>query len=209
MADSEAYGWLKVGCELAVQRAFGADRATILRGGAIVGPDDSEVGRLPWWIDRVARGGEVLVPGTPTDPVALIDSRDLARFALSGAAGTFDVPGPANRDTRADLMAACAVATGADATFVYLDEDWLVEQGVGYWTELPLWIPAAVGPGVFASYGEDAARAGLRWRPLVETVVDTWAWQCSLADGWRPTARTPGLAPAREVEILAAWRARQ
>ena len=107
------------------------------------------------------------MPGTPDDPLALIDSRDLARFALSGAHGTFDVPGPANRDTRADLMAACAVATGADATFVYVDEDWLVDQGVEHWTELPLWIPASVGPGVFASYGEAPPRppecGGDRW----------------------------------------------
>src|SRR5579875_981869 len=106
--EHQAYGWLKVGCELAVERAFGAQRTTVLRAGAIVGPDDSRVGRLPWWIDRVARGGEVLVPGEPGDPVALVDSRDLAQFALLRAPGTFETGGPTGRDTRADLMAACA-----------------------------------------------------------------------------------------------------
>jgi 2'-hydroxyisoflavone reductase len=207
--ESESYGWLKVGCERAVERAFGADRCAILRGGAIVGPDDAAVGRLPWWIDRVARGGEVLVPGSPSAFVGLIDSRDLARFALTGAAGTFEAAGPSDRDTRADLMAACATATEVEPTFTYIDdEDWLVDQGVEPWTELPLWVPKATAPSVFKHYTEEAEAAGLRWRPLAETVADTWAWQRSLPDGWQPGTRTPGLAPDREQELLAAWHSR-
>jgi nucleoside-diphosphate-sugar epimerase len=205
LSGPESYGWLKVGCERAAARAFGADRSTSLRAGSIVGPHDSEVARLPWWIDRVSRGGEVLVPGAPTDPVSLIDTRDLARFALSARPGTFDVPGPPGRDTRAELMAACLAATGSDATLTYVDEDWLDSQGVAYWTELPLWIPASKGPSVFASQAGEARAAGLRWRPLRETVADTWAWQQSVPGGWRPGQNTPGLAAAREAELLAAW----
>jgi 2'-hydroxyisoflavone reductase len=208
-SEAQSYGWLKVGCELAVARAFGPSRSAVLRGGSIVGPDDREVGRLPWWIDRVSRGGEVLVPGAAGAPVALIDSRDLARFALTGAAGTFETPGPAGRDTRADLMAACVAATGSDATFIYVDdEDWLVEQGAQPWTELPLWGPKAEMPSTFVHHSEDAEAAGLSWRPLAETVADTWAWQQTLAGGWRPAERTPGLAPERERELLAAWSGR-
>ncbi len=205
---SQSYGWLKVGCERAAARAFGAERCAGLRAGGIVGPHDSAVGRLPWWIARVARGGEVLVPGEPSDPIALIDSRDLARFALSGAAGTFEVGGPAGRDTRADLMAACLAATGAQAAFTYIDSEWLHAQGVDYWTEVPLWIPASEGPSVWAHHNEDAEAAGLRWRPLAETVADTWAWQQAVPGGWQPGERTPGLAPDRERELLAAWAAR-
>jgi 2'-hydroxyisoflavone reductase len=204
----QSYGWLKVGCELAVLRAFGAERTAILRGGSIVGPSDGQVGRLPWWIDRVSRGGEVLVPGPPDANVALIDSRDLARFALSGAAGTFEAPGPSTRDTRADLMAACVAATGADVTLTYVDEDWLAEQDVLAWTEVPLWAPSARAPGVFAHHSESAEAAGLTWRPLVETVADTWAWQQTVAGGWAPSKSTPGLAPDRERDLLAAWHAR-
>jgi 2'-hydroxyisoflavone reductase len=122
---AHSYGWLKVGCERAVERAFGSARTSVLRAGCIVGPDDSAIGRLPWWLDRVARGGEVLVPGAPSDPVALVDARDVARFALGGAVGTFEVPGPVGRDTRADLMAACAAATGAAAELTYVDSAWL------------------------------------------------------------------------------------
>lgn len=208
MTESQSYGWLKVGCERAVERAFGPDRCSILRAGSIVGPYDSAVGRLPWWIDRVARGGEVLVPGAPSAPVALIDARDLARFALAAAPGTFDVPGPPDRDTRADLMAACLGATGSDATFTYVPDEWLEAQGVAFWTELPLWIPATKGPGVFASDAGPAHAAGLRWRPLPETVADTWTWQQAVPGGWRTGGGTPGLAPDRERELLADWHAR-
>jgi 2'-hydroxyisoflavone reductase len=208
LSDSEAYGWLKVGCERAVERAFGAGRTAVLRGGSIVGPHDGEVGRLPWWIDRVARGGEVLVPGAPGDPVALIDARDLARFALGPAVGTFEAPGPSDRDTRADLMAACAAATGTPAEFTYVDSEWLHGQGVQAWTEVPLWAPPSVAPSVFSHHSESAQEAGLAWRPLAETVADTSAWQQGLNGGWQPAERTPGLAPEREKELLASWHRR-
>jgi len=205
---AEAYGWLKVGCERAVERAFGADRTTVLRAGAIVGPHDSSVGRLPWWLDRAARGGEILVPGAPDAPISLIDARDLARFTLLAAPGIFDAPGPLDRDTRADVMAGCLAVTGADAALTYVDEQWLVGQGVQFWTEVPLWIPSALGPLTFRSPAEAAERAGLTWRPLRETLADTWAWQQQVDGGWHPTTSTPGLAPERERELLAAWHAR-
>jgi 2'-hydroxyisoflavone reductase len=207
-SPAESYGWLKVGCELAVTRAFGPDRRANLRGGSIVGPDDSQVGRLPWWIERVARGGEVLVPGAPDDFVALIDTRDLARFALSGATGTFEAPGPTGRDTRADLMAACVAATGSDATFTYVTDEWLAGQEVEAWTEIPLWAPKSEAPGVFTHHSEDAEAAGLAWRPLADTVADTWAWQRTVAGGWQPSKSTPGLEPEREHQLLSAWHAR-
>lgn len=208
--ESQAYGWLKVGCEQAVARAFGADRCLNLRAGCIVGPHDGAVGRLPWWIDRVARGGEILVPGRPGDPMSLIDARDLARFALSGTTGTMECPGPSGRDTRAGLMAACRDATGADASFTYVDdEEWLTGQGVQYWTEVPLWGPRVETPSLFAHHGDRAVRAGLCWRPLAETVADTWAWQRSLSGGWRPSPRTPGLTVDRERELLHRWHRRR
>ena len=198
-----AYGWLKAGCELAVTHAFGADRSTALRGGCIVGPDDSQVGRLPWWIDRVARGGEVLVPGAPDDAIALIDARDLAAFALAAAPGAFETAGPPGRDTRADLMAACVRTTGSNATFTYVGDDWPAAHGVTPWTELPLWAPGA--HGLFTHDTAAAEAAGLRWRPLADTVADTWAWQRS--HDWTSAPGTPGLAADREAELLTTWHA--
>lgn len=208
LTEAGPYGWLKVGCERAVERAFGAARCTTLRAGCIVGPHDSAIGRLPWWTARVARGGATLVPGAPNDPVSLIDARDLAQFALLRTPGTFEATGPGGRDTRAELMAACRAVTGSDAEFVYVDDTWLGTQPVEPWTELPLWVPKEQGPSVFAHDPAEAAQAGLRWRPLAETVADTWTWQQTIEGGWQPSARTPGLDPAREQNLIAAWRAR-
>ncbi|MBV9592571.1 MAG: NAD-dependent epimerase/dehydratase family protein [Actinobacteria bacterium] len=205
IADGGAYGWLKSGCESAVLRRFGGERSSILRAGCIVGPDDSAVGRLPWWIDRVARGGDVLVPGRPDDPMSLIDARDLARFALTRRAGVFETPGPAGRDTIGELMGSAREVTGSDARFIYVDSDWLVARPVAPWTQLPLWAPGA--PGVFRPDPGAAEAAGLRWRPLSETVTQTWAWQRALAGGWQPTAATPGLDPLVEHQLLAEWAA--
>lgn len=202
VGDAQAYGWLKVGAERAVERAFGADRRTVLRAGAIVGPADSTVGRLPWWLHRVARGGEVLVPGEPGDPVALVDARDLARFALDAVPGVFETPGPPGRDTRADLMAALVAATGSAAQLHYVPSEWLREQGVEAWTEVPLWAPPSEAPSLWAHDAAAAEAAGMRWRPLAETVADTWAWQRAVPGGWRPSERTPGLLPEREQELL-------
>jgi 2'-hydroxyisoflavone reductase len=202
------YGWLKVGCELAVQRAFGDERCTVLRAGAIVGPHDGVVGRLPWWIDRVSRGAETLVPGRADRPIELIDARDLAQFALQGVLGVIDTPGPSGRDTWDDLLAACVVATGSDPDFTWVDDDWLAEQDVEDWTEMPLWVPPAVGPSVFATDSSSAQAAGLHWRPLAATVLDTYEWMQALPEPWRPAPRTPGLSPAKERRLLAAWHAR-
>jgi 2'-hydroxyisoflavone reductase len=201
--DESSYGWLKAGCELAVVRAFGTDRTSLLRAGCIVGPDDSRVGRLPWWIDRVARGGEVLVPAGPDDPISLIDSRDLARFALAATPGAFETCGADS--TRGELMDACRSATGSDAAFTWVDDAWLRAQDVEPWTEIPLWVPVAEAPSAFAHDSVDAVMAGLRRRPLLETVADTWAWQQA---GWRPTERTPGLDATKEAALLKQWHAR-
>jgi nucleoside-diphosphate-sugar epimerase len=202
---AQSYGWLKAGCELAVRRALGDDRSAVLRAGCIVGPADSAVARLPWWIARVARGGHVLAPGRPSDPLALIDSRDLARFALSGAAGVFECGGPSGRDTFGDLLAACAAATGSDARLVWADAGWLARQGVDGWTELPLWLPPVQAPSLWAHDNRPAQAAGLAWRPLAATVGDTWSWLRDLPAPWTPSERTPGLDPAREQALLDRW----
>jgi 2'-hydroxyisoflavone reductase len=198
-----AYGWLKAGCELAVVRSFGAARSTVLRAGCIVGPDDSQVGRLPWWIARVGRGGRVLSPGEPSDTVSVIDARDLARFALLQAPGTFEVGGPPV--ARAELLSICRGVTGSDARFAWVAAPWLAAQDVEEWTEIPLWSTA---PSVFVHDDSAAVAAGLRCRSLRDTVADTWAWQQRVPGGWQPAQRTPGLAADKEAALLAAWDAR-
>jgi 2'-hydroxyisoflavone reductase len=200
-ADPAAgYGWLKAGCEQAVLREFGVRRSSLLRGGCIVGPDDSQVGRLPWWIDRVARGGEVLAPAGPEDVVSLIDARDIGRFALERPTGAFEVTGPPV--TRAELLNTCRDITDSNAEFTWVAGEWLAAQDVEEWTEIPLW---SSSPGTFGHDNSVAVAAGLRSRPLQDTVADTWAWQQAVPGGWQVAPRTPGLDPAKEASLLDAW----
>ncbi|GGM01963.1 NAD-dependent epimerase/dehydratase family protein [Nakamurella endophytica] len=201
LPPQDRYGWLKSGCEEAVRERFGS-RCALLRAGCIVGPDDSSTGRLPWWLDRVARGGTVLAPGAPDDPVVLVDSRDLAGFALDRPSGTFEVTGDPVR--RADLLDGCRAVTGSTAVFRWVG-DRPAGAGVQPWTELPLWVPRAEAPSLFAHDNSRARAAGLRLRPLRDTLSDTWAWQRAVPGGWRPAPGTPGLDPQREAELLARW----
>lgn len=212
--DDGDYGILKAGCERAVTEVFG-DRSTIVRAGLILGPHEN-VGRLTWWLRRMERGGEVLAPGVPHRPMQLIDARDIARFMLDsierGTPGTFNVTGRAGNATMGSWLADAAAAVGSDVRLTWVDDDFLVGQDVEPWTDLPLWMPPGQD-GDHAWHAETAAaqRAGLTTRPVSETVRDTWAWMA--ATGLRsddPDGRfgNNGIAPAREEQLLEAWRAR-
>lgn len=96
------YGYQKAGCERAVRLAVGDDRVSVLRPGVILGPCEY-VGRLPWWLRRVARGGRIVAPGQPERSIQPIDVRDVAEFALRCAErpinGAFNLTAPIGRDT--------------------------------------------------------------------------------------------------------------
>lgn len=209
-AEDGDYPELKRGAELAVQAVFG-DHALVLRPGLILGPHE-DVGRLPWWLHRMARGGTVLAPGPADLPLQLIDARDLARFALD--AGLRGLGGPVNAVSRRGhatmgrLLESCRDVAGEDSTrLCWLPAEAVLAAGIEPWTELPAWIPPE--HEFAAMHGADVSRAhaaGLRCRPVEETVADTWAWLSGL-DGPPPLrADLPavGLDPAREAEVLAA-----
>ena len=209
--DQDAYGPLKVGCELACRETFGDERLLIVRLHEMVGQYEY-VGPLRSWLERMRRGGPVLVPA-PDRAIQPIDVRDVAGFLAEqvqrGAHGVFNLAAPTDGRTFGAMIRACADASAADAgggpELVWADEDWLVEQGVGQWTELPLWRKAA------ATWGVSVARAkaaGLRCRPLAQTIAETWQW----LNGEGRTAEHRhsaqyGMDPAREAEIIALWRA--
>lgn len=203
--DPDAYGPLKVGCELAVRREYG-ESALFIRPTVVLGPHEY-IGRLPWWLRRIARGGRVLAPAPASRVIQPIDVRDLARFTIDliamRATGVYNAAAPIDRETYGDLIESCRMATGSTAQIEWVDESWLASQGVVEWTELPLWrtLPTA--------WQMSAARAydsGLRCRPLRETVFDTWGWLCG---GGRLIAHERfaehGISPAREAHLLAAW----
>ena len=206
--DGDDYGPLKVACERAAEAALPGHVACV-RAGLIVGPHDN-VFRLPWWVRRIARGGEVPAPGDPARPVQVMDARDLAAFmvdlAARGVAGTFNGTAPIGQGTMGDLLAAAVAATGARARLRWVPDDRLEAAEVEPWTELPLWLPARFA-GTWAVGTERAHAAGLRCRPVAETVADVAAWlsaggEAELSD-WRAEMRPPPMSDERERELLA------
>ncbi|MBV8933331.1 MAG: NAD-dependent epimerase/dehydratase family protein [Kutzneria sp.] len=202
------YGFGKAGCERAITETFGPDRATILRPGVILGPHEY-VGRLPWWLRRMERAGEVLAAGSPDRSIQPVDVRDVAAFAVrcaAGQAGIFNVAAPGD-ETMGDFLTACRRVTGSDATITWItDEPWLIDQGVRQWTEIPLWRTYA---GAWAVDTSRARAAGLVTRPLVDTARDTWEWLTSGTMVEHERAGELGISPVKEVAILQAWRARE
>ncbi|MCG5213922.1 NAD-dependent epimerase/dehydratase family protein [Streptosporangium sp. KLBMP 9127] len=209
--DDGEYGTLKAGCERAVEEGFDGNRL-IIQPGLIIGPHEN-VGRLPWWLTRIARGGQVLAPGDPATPIQLIDARDIAVFTLDQAeAGTDDrfltsgVPGAV---TYGGWLAECAAVTGADAEFVWADDSFLLERSVQPWTEFPLW--TGTMPNLWKMSSAKALGAGLRCRPVAETVRDTWEWLRDIPEERRVFSTEKlqhGIDPAKEAKILAEWSSR-
>ena len=202
------YARAKRGGELAAVQAFG-DRAVLARAGLILGPHEN-IGRLPWWLTRIAEGGAVLAPGAASDPIQYIDARDLAAFLLTagstGASGAFNVVSEPRAATLGDLLDACIAATGSGATLRWVDQERVLAAGIQPWTQLPVWLPT--GPHADAMHHGDVSRAiaaGLRRRPLAETVADTWGWLQALGGvaPQRPDRPVVGLDRALERAVLA------
>jgi 2'-hydroxyisoflavone reductase len=197
------YGYAKAGCEAAVISTFGAARSTLLRPGVVLGPREY-VGRLPWWLARVAAGGRVLAPGSPGRSIQPVDVRDLAGFALLASAGhvggAFNVTAPVGRDTFGDLLGACTQVTGSVAEFIWVPDEQLLAQGVRQWSEIPLW---RTFPGVWRVASTAAQQAGLSCRPLRATVGDTWQWMLDggMLHGSERSGEI-GITREREEQIL-------
>jgi 2'-hydroxyisoflavone reductase len=211
-AHDGSYPELKRGSELAITAAFG-ERALLARCGLILGPHE-DVGRLPWWLIRMAQGGEVLCPGPPELELQYIDARDLARFVLdaapAGISGPLNVVSRRGHATMGSLLETCrSVAATPGTELTWLSPEAIQAAGIEPWTELPIWLPP--DHELIAMHDinvERAHAAGLRCRPLADTVADTWAWLCSLegAPPLRDDLPRPGLRPSRERAALAAWR---
>jgi len=211
-AEEGDYASLKRGAELAIEAAFG-DRALLARPGAILGPHE-DVGRLPWWLLRMERGGEVLAPGPPGRALQYVDARDLASWLLdaasNGRSGPFNVVCRRGHATIGGLLDACREATGGAAELIWVAPGHVEEAGIEPWSELPIWIPPEHEYAwLHDMNAERAHAAGLSCRPVEETVRDTWDWLLSV--GRRPPqneeAAETGLDPAKERAALAAWHA--
>ncbi|GAB3907263.1 SDR family oxidoreductase [Kibdelosporangium lantanae] len=208
-ADLSQLGVRKRGCELAVEETYGLDAGMIARAGMIIGPHDN-VGQLPWWLTRIAKGGQVIAPGDPDRGLQLTDVRDLADFVLtqveSQTGGLHNAVPDEPNTTMGHLVEQCVQATGSTAAPVWVDEGFLFAQGVQPWVEVPYWIPD--GPataGFWAVSGASAKAAGMRVRPFEESVRDTWEW---LRDGvirLAPGVQPFGIDEGKEQRVLTAW----
>jgi 2'-hydroxyisoflavone reductase len=208
-AKPELYGPLKATSEAEATRQFG-NATTIIRPGLIAGPGD-ETDRFTYWPVRLARGGEVLAPGDGSDPVQFIDARDLAEWTIrmveARTTGTFNATGPARELVMREMLAGITAATQADARFTWLPSEFLEAQQVSAWTDLPVWVPGQGDSSGFARRRIDRAlQAGLAFRPLATTAVDTLAWFRQQPEARQAKPKT-GLTPAREAEVLSAWKA--
>ena len=202
------YGPLKAVSEEESRRQFG-DRTSVIRPGLIVGPGD-ETDRFTYWPVRLARGGEVLAPGDGSDAVQFIDARDLAEWTIrmceSRSTGTFNATGPARTLTTREMLAGIGAAVRSDAQLTWLPTAFLDAQNVSAWTDLPVWVP---GQGDSAGFARRdigrALKAGLTFRPLATSAVDTLAWFRTQPAERQAKPRT-GLTPAREAEVLELWK---
>lgn len=208
-ADIEnLYGSLKALSEAEAKKQFG-DRVTIVRPGYIVGPRD-ETDRFTYWPHRVAQGGEILVPGDGSDPVQIIDGRDLGewmiRLAEASTYGTFNAVGPDYSLSTDAMLYGCQAVTGGAMKLTHVTPEFIEQNEVG----LPIWVPSGSGP--YAGYGQvsnaRAIAAGLTFRPLATTVTDLLAWFRTLPAERQATLRA-GITRDKETELLKTWRERK
>jgi nucleoside-diphosphate-sugar epimerase len=201
------YPAAKRGGELAAEASFG-DRALLVRAGLILGPYE-DIGRLPWWLSRIARGGPVLAPGPADLGLQYIDARDLAEWLLQatdqGLGGAYNLISPPGATTMGELLTSCVRVTGANAELRWTAPEQILAAGIEPWIQLPIWLPP--GPehdGMHAGDGSKALASGLRCRPVGETVADTWTWLQSLGGVAPQRADRPrvGLDPELEARLL-------
>jgi 2'-hydroxyisoflavone reductase len=209
--NGETYGGLKALCEQTVERIYGK-RATIIRPTYIVGPGDP-TDRFTYWPVRVARGGQMLAPGAPTDPIQFIDVHDLADFmrrcAEENVEGRFNVCNPPRSVSMGVLLDVAKRLSHSDAEPVWADEVFLADSKVLESGEIPIWAPST---GEYAGIAlVDCARAvehGLRITPVEKTVADTLAWHRTRPEEQQQKLRA-GLSAEREAELLAELKSRR
>ncbi|WP_310755000.1 NAD-dependent epimerase/dehydratase family protein [Candidatus Palauibacter soopunensis] len=206
--DDGGYGPRKARCEQYARDAFG-ENAINVRPGLIIGPGDN-TDRWTYWPVRVDRGGEVLAPNTPADPVQNVDARDLSEWIVRlvetpGNGGTYNATGEIQQF--GDMLEEIRGALASDATFTWVPTEFMAEQEVAPWMHMTNWTPPE-GETVGMNQVSVAAavQAGLTFRPLADTARDTVEWWNSLPEDRRAEPRA-GLPADKEAEVLAAWHA--
>jgi len=212
--NGETYGPYKVLSEQEVLSHF-PGRSAVVRAGLIYGPNDA-TDRSGYWPLRIAEGGDVLAPGSPDRPVQIIDVRDLAEWLVLMAekrtAGVFNGTGPETPLTMGGYLDTCREVANSQVRFIWMDEAFLLEQKVGPYSEMPLWVPEQFNAFETVNVSR-AVAAGLKYRRLKDTIQDTLAWARAEVQKTKDPRKLgvkipPAMARSREAELLAAWRER-
>jgi len=201
------YGGGKVLCEQVSEEAM-PGRATIIRPGFIVGPLDPSR-RFTYWPWRAAQGGEMLLPGDPSDPMQLIDVRDLAEWTVycieQRTMGIFNATGPEKELTMKAMVEACREGTESEVEFTWADPEFLGGKGLNFPMYAP---PSGDSAGFHRTNVSKACKAGLRFRSTAETARDTYAWYLGIPEEHRARVLPPDQLEA-EATALAEWKARE
>jgi len=199
------YGPLKALSEKEAEQWF-PGKTLIIRPGLIVGPRD-ETDRFTYWPVRIDRGGEVLAPGSPDDPVQFIDARDLAEWTIrmveKRETGIYNATGPAKPLGIGGMFDGIKAALKSDAKLTWVSEEFLTGQKVQAWSDMPVW--TGKEDGLARAKIDRAVSKGLTFRPLAETARDTLEWFKSLLQD-RQAHLKAGLSPEHEAEVLTAWK---
>ncbi|EOO00697.1 putative reductase protein [Phaeoacremonium minimum UCRPA7] len=176
----------------------------LARPTVILGPHEN-VGRLPWWLRRVEKGGKTLAPGPPDLGLQFIDGRDLADFLLlaiekqlSGAVNLGSKPA---HTSFGNVLNTANEVTGGRADLYWLQPEKVLEAGLKPWTELPLWIPSDE-MSIYSFDVDKALKLGLRIRSAEQTISDTWDWLMSDDEPPENLGKGIGLDPDKETSIL-------
>jgi 2'-hydroxyisoflavone reductase len=207
------YGALKSFSEKEVEKQY-PGKNTIIRPGLIVGPLD-RTDRFTYWPYRIDKGGEVLAPGTPNDPVQFIDARDIAewtiRMAETRTLGTYNATGPNPPMTMGQMLNGIKAALNSNATFTWVPAEFLAKQKIRPWRDMTVWIPPVGETAGFMRRNiSKAVSKGLTYRPLAVTARETLEWNKTrpaeqlqaLAEG-----KVGGISAEREKQVLDAWKA--
>ena len=210
-SEFKLYGPLKALSEHEAEQWF-PGKTLVIRPGLIVGPND-QTDRFTYWPVRIDRGGEVLAPGQPTDPVQLIDARDLAEWTIrmveNGETGIYNATGPAKPLGMGEMLDGIKAGVKSDTTFTWANAEFLEQQKVAPWSDMPVWVPPHGEMGGMARTSIKKALAkGLTFRPLGETARDTLGWFRTLP-AERQAQMKAGLSPEREAQVLKTWHARE
>jgi 2'-hydroxyisoflavone reductase len=205
------YGSLKALSEKEAEKWF-PGITTVIRPTLIVGPGD-DTDRFTYWPVRLSRGGDVLAPGDGTDAVQYIDGRDLAEWTIrmveARTFGVFNAAGPDYGQTMHEMLLGIRAATTAGARLHWVPTPFLREQKVEAWSDMPVWVPSEPDTVGFSRRSvKRAVAAGLTYRPLAQTALDTLAWFGTLPADRQAKLRS-GIAPEREKAVLAAWKAKK